>query len=196
MGRFPVTFYKEQWLRILASAPGIEAHIGRHHDRYRRTRGLDRLQLRVLLFQFFQPLRLVYLQPPYSFASGSTSVPRSPLPCMLALSSRRSPRLLRSVAAGSLPAPVDTSCLVPFQAPLMPVSYFLHWHKSRRALQDSVWLTMVHCQQSLPSCLAHSQALPTCQNDGALCSAFTQDFGNAAYMNYRAPMNPDEFGRI
>ncbi|RZU43074.1 hypothetical protein BDD14_4692 [Edaphobacter modestus] len=64
MGRFPVTLYKEQWLRILASAPGIEAHIGRHHDRYRRTRGLDRLQLRVLLFQFFQPLRLVYLQPP------------------------------------------------------------------------------------------------------------------------------------
>jgi hypothetical protein len=25
MGRFPVTLYKEQWLRILASAPEIEA---------------------------------------------------------------------------------------------------------------------------------------------------------------------------
>jgi hypothetical protein len=28
MGRFPVTLYKEQWLRILASAPEIEAFIG------------------------------------------------------------------------------------------------------------------------------------------------------------------------
>jgi hypothetical protein len=27
MGRFPVTLYKEQWLRILASAPVIEAFI-------------------------------------------------------------------------------------------------------------------------------------------------------------------------
>ena len=27
MGRFPVTLYKEQWLRILASAPEIEALI-------------------------------------------------------------------------------------------------------------------------------------------------------------------------
>jgi hypothetical protein len=27
MGRFPVTIYKEQWLRILASAPVIEAFI-------------------------------------------------------------------------------------------------------------------------------------------------------------------------
>ena len=27
MGRFPVTLYKEQWLRILASAPEIEAFI-------------------------------------------------------------------------------------------------------------------------------------------------------------------------
>ena len=27
MGRFPVTLYKEQWLRILASAPDIEAFI-------------------------------------------------------------------------------------------------------------------------------------------------------------------------
>ncbi len=27
MGRFPVTLYKEQWLRILASAPQIEAFI-------------------------------------------------------------------------------------------------------------------------------------------------------------------------
>ncbi|MGA2170786.1 MAG: hypothetical protein ABSG62_21580 [Terracidiphilus sp.] len=27
MGRFPVTLYKEQWLRILASAPLIEAFI-------------------------------------------------------------------------------------------------------------------------------------------------------------------------
>ena len=27
MGRFPVTLYKEQWLRIVASAPEIEAFI-------------------------------------------------------------------------------------------------------------------------------------------------------------------------
>jgi hypothetical protein len=27
MGRFPVTLYKEQWLRILTSAPKIEAFI-------------------------------------------------------------------------------------------------------------------------------------------------------------------------
>jgi hypothetical protein len=27
MGRFPVTLYKEQWLRILANAPAIEAFI-------------------------------------------------------------------------------------------------------------------------------------------------------------------------
>jgi hypothetical protein len=27
MGRFPVTIYKEQWLRSLASAPVIEAFI-------------------------------------------------------------------------------------------------------------------------------------------------------------------------
>ena len=27
MGRFPVTLYKEQWLRILASAPEVEAFI-------------------------------------------------------------------------------------------------------------------------------------------------------------------------
>jgi hypothetical protein len=27
MGRFPVTLYKEQWLRVLASAPLIEAFI-------------------------------------------------------------------------------------------------------------------------------------------------------------------------
>ena len=27
MGRFPVTLYKEQWIRILASAPEIEAFI-------------------------------------------------------------------------------------------------------------------------------------------------------------------------
>jgi len=39
------------------------------------------------------------------------SAPRSPLPCWPALSSSRSPLPLQSVAAGSLPAPVDTSCL-------------------------------------------------------------------------------------
>jgi hypothetical protein len=27
MGRFPVTLYKEQWLRVLANAPQIEAFI-------------------------------------------------------------------------------------------------------------------------------------------------------------------------
>jgi hypothetical protein len=29
MGRFPVTLYKEQWLRILTSAPEIEAFIAK-----------------------------------------------------------------------------------------------------------------------------------------------------------------------
>src|SRR3979409_553375 len=48
-------------------------------------------------------------------ANESTSAPRSPLPCRLVLSSYRSPPQLRSDAAGSLPAPVDTSCLVPSQ---------------------------------------------------------------------------------
>jgi hypothetical protein len=32
MGRFPVTLYNEQWLRILASAPEIEAFIHRKRD--------------------------------------------------------------------------------------------------------------------------------------------------------------------
>jgi hypothetical protein len=48
-----------------------------------------------------------------------------------------SPRLLLSVTADSPPAQVDTSCLVPFQAPLMPVSSVLYWHKIRGALQLS-----------------------------------------------------------
>src|SRR6202008_2778673 len=91
-------------------------------------------------------LRVLLLQPPSGAAPGlpadphtpcaneSRSVPRSPLPYMPARSSCHSPGLLRSVATGSLPAPVDTSCLVPFQDPLMPVSYVLHWHKICRAL--------------------------------------------------------------
>lgn len=33
MGRFPVTLYKEQWLRILASAPEIEAFIRENESR-------------------------------------------------------------------------------------------------------------------------------------------------------------------
>lgn len=33
MGRFPVTLYKEQWLRILASAPQIEAFIQENEAR-------------------------------------------------------------------------------------------------------------------------------------------------------------------
>jgi hypothetical protein len=33
MGRFPVTLYKEQWLRILASAPEIEAFIRENDSR-------------------------------------------------------------------------------------------------------------------------------------------------------------------
>ena len=33
MGRFPVTLYKEQWQRILASAPEIEAFIRENEDR-------------------------------------------------------------------------------------------------------------------------------------------------------------------
>ncbi len=37
MGRFPVTLYKEQWLRILASASEIEAFI-RENDSRLKTR--------------------------------------------------------------------------------------------------------------------------------------------------------------
>ena len=37
MGRFPVTLYKEQWLRILASAPEIEAFI-RENDNKLKTK--------------------------------------------------------------------------------------------------------------------------------------------------------------
>jgi hypothetical protein len=37
MGRFPVTLYKEQWLRVLASAPQIEAFI-RENDTKLKTK--------------------------------------------------------------------------------------------------------------------------------------------------------------
>jgi len=37
MGRFPFTLYKEQWLRILASAPEIEAFI-RENDSKLKTK--------------------------------------------------------------------------------------------------------------------------------------------------------------
>ena len=37
MGRFPVTLYKEQWLRILAIAPEIEAFI-RENDSKLKTK--------------------------------------------------------------------------------------------------------------------------------------------------------------
>ena len=37
MGKFPVTLYKEQWLRILASAPQIEAFI-RENDGKLKTK--------------------------------------------------------------------------------------------------------------------------------------------------------------
>jgi hypothetical protein len=37
MGRFPVTLYKQQWLRILASAPEIEAFI-RENDSKLKTK--------------------------------------------------------------------------------------------------------------------------------------------------------------
>jgi hypothetical protein len=40
------------------------------------------------------------------------------------------------VAAGSPPAPVDTSSLVPYKAPLMLVAYVSHWHKICRALHQ------------------------------------------------------------
>lgn len=33
IGRFPVTLYKEQWLRILASAPDIESFIQENDSR-------------------------------------------------------------------------------------------------------------------------------------------------------------------
>jgi len=43
MGRFPVTFYKEQWLRILASAPEIEAFIRENESKLkRRSRALKK----------------------------------------------------------------------------------------------------------------------------------------------------------
>ena len=37
MGRFPITLYKEKWLRILASAPEIEAFI-RENDSKLKTK--------------------------------------------------------------------------------------------------------------------------------------------------------------
>src|ERR1039458_9132789 len=37
MGRFPVTLYKEQWLRVVASAPQIEAFI-RENDAKLKTK--------------------------------------------------------------------------------------------------------------------------------------------------------------
>ena len=37
MGKFPVTLYKEQWLRVLASAPQIEAFI-RENDAKLKTK--------------------------------------------------------------------------------------------------------------------------------------------------------------
>jgi hypothetical protein len=44
MGRFPVTLYKEQWLRILASAPEIEAFI-RENDSKLKTKESVTLRL-------------------------------------------------------------------------------------------------------------------------------------------------------
>ena len=40
MGRFPVTLYKEQWLRILASAPEIEAFIRDNDSKLKAGLGL------------------------------------------------------------------------------------------------------------------------------------------------------------
>ena len=37
MGRFPVTLYKEQWLRLLAAAPEIEAFI-RENEPHLKTK--------------------------------------------------------------------------------------------------------------------------------------------------------------
>jgi hypothetical protein len=37
MGRFPVTLYKEQWLRILSSPPEIEAFV-RENDSKLKTK--------------------------------------------------------------------------------------------------------------------------------------------------------------
>ena len=37
MGRFPVTLYKEQWLRILGNAPEIEAFIRDNESRLKST---------------------------------------------------------------------------------------------------------------------------------------------------------------
>src|SRR5205823_14482074 len=43
MGRFPVTPYKEQWLRILSSAPEIEAFIRENDSKLkRRSRALKK----------------------------------------------------------------------------------------------------------------------------------------------------------
>jgi hypothetical protein len=44
MGRFPVALYKEQWLRILASAPEIEAFI-RENDSKLKTKESVTLRL-------------------------------------------------------------------------------------------------------------------------------------------------------
>jgi len=67
-------------------------------------------------------------------ANGSTFAPRSPLLCTSELSFSHFSQQLRSVAVGSRPALADTSCLVPCQAPLMPISNVFHWHKIFRAL--------------------------------------------------------------
>jgi hypothetical protein len=40
MGRFPITLYKEQWLRILASAPEIEAFIRDNDSKLKAGLGL------------------------------------------------------------------------------------------------------------------------------------------------------------
>ena len=40
MGRFPVTLYKEQWLRILANASEIEAFIGDNDSTLKAGLGL------------------------------------------------------------------------------------------------------------------------------------------------------------
>jgi hypothetical protein len=40
MGRFPITLYKEQWLRILAGAPEIEAFIRDNDSKLKAGLGL------------------------------------------------------------------------------------------------------------------------------------------------------------
>jgi hypothetical protein len=67
-------------------------------------------------------LYIVGCKPPTPCANGITSALKSRPPCTLLLPSSRSPYPPRSAATILQSAPVSASCLVPFQAPFIPVS--------------------------------------------------------------------------